>query len=377
MSLYNKIKDAADTRDAFWFHINRNTRQKRFLLSAMLELSPICNFSCPFCYVRRTPKELADEGKNILRYDYWANIIDQLAEMNVMSLSFTGGECMLHPDFCEIYRHAIDKKMVVSMISNGSCLNDEILNLFIKFPPRIINITMYGASSETYEAVCGNNTFYERVLMNVRRLTEHHIPVCLQTTISKDNVDDLAAIYGLSRELHTKFGYSGTFIRFQRCTEEIQEINSVDENVLKNTVTNMVREDEIKDPLLSTVVPKPVVNPFGVACSAGRNVAFINHEGKIQPCVSFDGIQISTFEHTVEDCWAMIVSACDKIPQITECDGCIHWNKCKHCFAMHYYDTHDFTKPSPRLCFKMLHPEEAARIEAYYAEHGVLPQSEY
>lgn len=380
MSLYDLIKGKENKpqvlASSYYFELAMNARRKRYLYSILLELSPVCNFKCPFCYVRKTPDEMQREGTEILRFPYWQRVLDQLCELGVINIGLTGGECMLHPDFVDIYNYAISKGFMVSMISNLSALSEAILKAFVAHKPKIINITLYGASEDTYQRLCGNKNYYKRVLDNLEMLSAEKIPFSLQMTVSKDNYQDLEAVYVISKKYNVRFHFNVKFFRMRQCTQEMQGDNTVDEKTIRTIVKRLddyYGTEYIRD---TTTIPKPTENTIGVNCAAGRSNAFISSKGIMQPCVSFDAVSISTFDHSVEECWKYIVSECDKIPMISECNGCIHWGRCQHCFAMHYGDTKKYGEPSPLLCFKRLHPEEAKRIELFFAEHGKLPPIE-
>ena len=54
------------------------------------------------------------------------SILDQLAEMGTLKVTFSGGECLLHPDFIPILRHARQNDFSISVLSDLTLLNDEI-----------------------------------------------------------------------------------------------------------------------------------------------------------------------------------------------------------------------------------------------------------
>lgn len=376
MSLYEVVKKAIDPKHSFNEMITYNSRNSRYLLRALLELSPICNFSCPFCYVRKSPKEMLKEGKSVLRFSYWKGILDQLFEMGVLYIGFTGGECMLHPDFIEIYEYAAIKGFFIYLISNGSCLTDSILNTFKKYPPTRINITIYGGNETTYQKVCGKGEYYYKVKTNLQQLSEANIPVSVQMTVSRDNVNDVLEVYELCKQFNVHFGCGSTLISCERCTEEIQATNSVSDEEYRD-IMRMLHRIDSKGVIPAPMPVPPKTNKSGITCSAGRSSAFINHEGMMLLCVSYQEMRVSTFEHSLLECWREVVKAADQIPHIEECNGCIHGARCVQCFGAHYYDTGSFTTPSPKLCFKRKHPKEAARLEGYFIKHGVLPPAEF
>ena len=376
MSLYEALKKSDDPRRKFNEILTFNSRKNRYLFRVILELSPICNFTCPFCYARKSPEEMLSEGEKVLRFPYWKGIIDQLYEMGVMYIGFTGGECMLHPDFVEIYEYAAQKGFFLTMISNGSCLTDHILESFKKYPPVRITITVYGGSGKTYQTICGNGDYYHKVTTNLQRLSEANIPFSIQMTVSRDNVRDIPEVYALSKRFHVLFGCMGTLLPCERCTEEMQMANAVSDEEYREMIKVLHHIENNGKPTRPMPIP-PKVADSGVACSAGRSSAYINYAGMMLLCVSYQETRVSTFEHSLKECWQEIVKAADQIPQIEECNGCIHGARCIQCFGAHYYDTGRFATPSPKLCFKKKHPEEAARLEAYYAEHGSLPPAEF
>lgn len=376
MSLYEALKKSDNPRRSFNSMLTYKASQSRYLLHVLLELSPICNFSCPFCYVRQSPQEMLNEGKHVLRFSFWKSILDQLFEMGVMYVKFTGGECMLHPDFVEIYEYAAKKGFFVSLISNGSSLTSRILDMFKRFPPSSISITVYGGSERTYQKICGNGEYYQKVMTNLQLLSEANIPFSIQMTVSRDNINDIQKIYELSKRLNVRFSCGHILTSQGQCTEETQEANSVTDDEYEE-MTRFLHRAENKGKVPSPMPVPQKSNINGIGCSAGRSIAFINHEGMMYLCVSYQENGISTFEHSLKECWREIVEAADQIPHIEECDGCIHFARCTPCFGAHYYDTGNFTTPSPKICFKRKHPEKAARIEAYYAEHGVLPPWDY
>ena len=300
MSLYDTIKISDNPQRSFEEIITFKSRDNRYLLQVLLELSPICNFTCPFCYVRKTPKELLDQGKSILRFSYWKDILDQLFDMGVMYVGFTGGECMLHPDFVEIYEYAAQKGFFLSMITNGSCLTDRILDAFKKYSPVKISITIYGGSETTYQKVCGNGDYFNRVMTNLHRLSEAKIPFSLQMTVSRDNVRDIPKVYEFGKRFNVHLSFGHTLIACERCTKEIQEANRASDDEYREMMKILHRIDNIGVNASPMPVP-PKINTNGVACSAGRSNAFINHEGLMQLCVSYHETTISTFEHTIKE----------------------------------------------------------------------------
>ena len=75
---------------------------------------------------------------------------EQAAGAGTLSLLLTGGEVMIRPDFCEIYEAVAKIGFILTVYTNATMVTDKVMELFQKYPPHKIGVTMYGASNETY-----------------------------------------------------------------------------------------------------------------------------------------------------------------------------------------------------------------------------------
>ena len=80
----------------------------RIPLSGTFELSPVCNFSCRMCYVRRTAKEVAESPRRILTLEDWRRIAREARDAGMLYLLLTGGEPLLWPDFWTLYDELVE-----------------------------------------------------------------------------------------------------------------------------------------------------------------------------------------------------------------------------------------------------------------------------
>ena len=72
----------------------------------------------------------------------------------MLYLLLTGGEPFLWPDFWELYMYLSKKGFLISINSNGSLIDEGVIEQLKERPPIRINITLYGASNATYEKLC-------------------------------------------------------------------------------------------------------------------------------------------------------------------------------------------------------------------------------
>ena len=170
----------------------------RLPLSGTFELSPICNFTCKMCYVRKTSEEVLQHDRTMLTCEQWIQIAEDAKRMGMLYLLLTGGEPFLWPDFWRLYEHLSQMGFVLSINTNGSMINEEIVEKLKKDVPSRINITLYGASDETYERLCGIKGAFKKVDRAITLLRSAGIPVKLNCSLTPYNADDISAMIQLS-----------------------------------------------------------------------------------------------------------------------------------------------------------------------------------
>ena len=73
------------------------------------------------------------------------------------------------------------------MFTNGILINERIANYLTEFPPFSIEITLYGATRETYEAVTQVRGSFDRCMRAIDLLLERKLPLKLKTVPTSIN----------------------------------------------------------------------------------------------------------------------------------------------------------------------------------------------
>lgn len=92
---------------------------------------------------------------------------------------------------------------LISINSNGTLLDEARVARLAEHPPTRINITLYGAGNETYEALCGRSGMFDRVDRAITLLRQAGILVKLNCSLTPHNACDLERIvsYAAERDL--------------------------------------------------------------------------------------------------------------------------------------------------------------------------------
>ena len=169
-------------------------------LSCTMELTYRCNFRCRMCYIRMTDAQAAPFGR-LRTAEEWLDMARQLRDAGVLYLTLTGGECTLYPGFETLYEQLSRMGFLISVMSNAGAYTEGIREVFRRFPPSSVSVTLYGGSSRTYEAVTGAPRGFDNAVENIRFFQSLGVPVALNFTVIRQNAPDYPLVGALCREL--------------------------------------------------------------------------------------------------------------------------------------------------------------------------------
>lgn len=88
-----------------------------------LEITKRCNLRCPHCYIDGgLPRESEMSDSEV------HDVIDDLADMGVWAVAFTGGEPTLRPSFKDFVVHAHNRGLLIGIATNGMFLTESLLD---------------------------------------------------------------------------------------------------------------------------------------------------------------------------------------------------------------------------------------------------------
>lgn len=341
-------------------HLNSLGCRLGLPISGTFELTARCNFNCRMCYVhlKDNPEALIQRE---LTADKWVEIAREAKEMGLMFLLLTGGEPLIRADFPYLYEQLVKMGFVISINTNASLYNDKISELFRKYPPSRINVTLYGGSEETYSNLCGNASF-ERVVNNLKRMKAEGLQVRLNVSLTPYNISEIDKIDAISRELGlqakgTAYMYPPVRVdgsvgenaaRFSAeeagaAIAKWYSLRDEKESFRKRAYSLMQGADFDDD-----TCADPEKN--GVQCRAGRSAFWITWEGKMLPCGTMDIEGAYPAKSGFKQAWHEVKDKTSKIRLPIECVGCEHRKSCGVCASVCKGETGSFDKKPEYLC---------------------------
>ncbi|HDZ00389.1 MAG TPA: radical SAM protein, partial [Nitrospirae bacterium] len=180
--------------------------EKRIPMDATLELTYRCNNRCVHCFCNLPASDKSASMEELTTGEI-KGILDELASIGCLWLLITGGEPLLRPDFKEIYLYAKKKGLLITFFTNGTLIDDEIIGLLSQYPPFVVEITIYGATMETYERVTRAPGSYERCISGIKAIVNSGIKLKLKTMALTINRHEIEAMDRMAGELGCEFRF--------------------------------------------------------------------------------------------------------------------------------------------------------------------------
>lgn len=334
-------------------------------LSGTFELSPICNFACQMCYVRRTAKEVKDHQRPMVALEQWLRIAEEAHDAGMLYLLLTGGEPLMWPDFWTLYEELVRKGFLVAINTNGSLLDADALERLKKLPPRRVNITLYGASDETYEKLCNVKGVFSKVDRAIMGLKESGIPVKLNCSLTPVNAKDLEEMitYAKERKLILDIA-TYMFPPIRRCPDMvgINERFTPEESAAYRLKAYELQngqekyQDYLKKILEGSVLPpgldESCVDPIDgkIRCRAGNASFWITWDGQMFPCGMVSVVSQDLYETDFKTAWEKMSAKCSDVRLSGICSQCSNQDICHACAAMAIAETGSVSEIPRYLC---------------------------
>ena len=165
-----------------------------------IALSEYCNLTCQMC---RRPSEALFMDPDVCK-----RAIDEAALVGVATVSFSGGEPFVHPQFLEILEHAFGVGIDVQLVSNGTLIGEKHLELLSSLDCLTISID---GTEAAHDHIRQREGTYQRSLKTLRMLTEKsEIQWGTNTVMQRDNHDCLYESFKVLQELGgRRYAYCG------------------------------------------------------------------------------------------------------------------------------------------------------------------------
>src|SRR5712691_2201220 len=313
-------------RDQFWESLAHKAAAKRVPVQAMIELTYGCNLRCVHCY---NPTHTA---KGELTVQQIESIVDQLAEQGCLCLAFTGGELFTRKDAFEIFAYARRKGFSIIILTNATLITPDRADRIQALRPHRVEISIYGATQETYERVTRIPGSFTAFMTGVQLFRERMVPLVIKMPVMTLNQHEVQQAKALVEGWGIKFVYCAEiFRRVDGSLEPLQyriapeDVVRVDEAV-KGSQRWRAKGGEAKE--------ESCQGGKGLfTCKCGRNSLAVTPYGQMNLCVSLPIPKYDLRTGTVAEGWQNLVDMVDRANaapgEAYECPTCPVQGHCR------------------------------------------------
>ena len=312
------------------------------------ELTPRCNLSCKMCYVKYK-RAGSEPDKKELTAKQWIEIGKETRDNGALTVFITGGEPLIRNDFKEIYEAFCRLGFRITLFTNGTLITDAFAKWLSSIPPSTVDVTLYGASENTYLNLCGSAEAYGMTISGIELLQKFGINTRIKTTVVKTNLKDYSLIKEFAHSHKLEF-LGSSLIHGNRDTGIDDCVNErLSPEEIYNLEIESVAQYDCKSLDLKNL-KESVKNIPALACSAAKNSFFVNWKGELTPCPLFSTPITKPLEIGFEVAWDMLKNKVREIKVPVKCRNCDERVFCPVCPPRLYLETGSFEKHSDYLC---------------------------
>jgi len=333
--------------------VHLEVNSKRIPVNGTIELTHRCPLECVHCY-NNLP--MSDHGarRGELTTDEHRRILDELAELGCLWLLLTGGEVLARPDFFDIYRHALSTGILLTVFTNGTLITERVADAFAAMPPFAIEITLYGRTKATYEALTGIPGSFERCLRGIDLLIQRKLPLKLKTVAISTNKHEIASMKRFAEDLGVRFSFDAMMTPRIDCSASPLEVRLTPADIVVLDLEDPVRVSDFTRLAVEHAPPPPAEGevPGVYVCGGGVNSFAIDPYGNMSICVLSQNDKFNVRDHGVREGWENFLRRVrdKRITRVTKCTACALNSLCGSCAANGELENGDAEAPVDFLC---------------------------
>ena len=280
--------------------IAQTTWAENILFSVLVELTYRCNLDCFFCY-----NDVNLQGRPLSQEQYF-RFFEDLADLQVLNLTLSGGEPLAHPHFFALGAKARDLGFVVRLKSNGHALHGELARrLREEVDPYVVEVSLHGSTAEVHDRQTRVEGSFDRLMTNLQEMTELGLRLQLNSTLTRWNEHQIEEMLAISDRLGVRM----------LIDPEVTPRDDGDKSPLE-----ILPSAEAIETLYRTLFeraasgrPAVEVRPEGDSgmapavtekhCGAGSSTVAVDPYGAVYPCVQWRWSVGNLHENSIREIW--------------------------------------------------------------------------
>lgn len=308
--------------------------------SLHIDLTNACTERCIHCYI-------ADYTPRFLPLELGQRVLREFREAGGMTVMFSGGECMLHPQFRDFIRYAKGLNLNFIVMSNLTRCDAEMVAFLAEVQPQFVNVSLYSMKAEEHDKITTIPGSWKKTMRAILALEAAGVPVRLASPIMQANRHALPELLAFAKahRMHLIpdcdiFGQVDHDCTNQSCALSPEETECV--------------WCEHRDLFYKAPASPERCAPEAKVCDIGKHSINLNAEGIFYPCDGCHGIVLgNAFEQSFAEVWNGEKIQALRALRNRDFGECAHCEKrpwCKVCPTRNFNETADMFCHTPARC---------------------------
>ncbi|MGC9131629.1 MAG: radical SAM protein [Pyrobaculum sp.] len=155
-----------------------------------------CNLKCLHCYIDAGPAEAGE-----LSTSEALDVVDQMAEVGVPLILFTGGEPLTRPDFFEIAGYARERGIRLVLSTNGTLITPEVAKRLREVGVVYVGVSLDSASAEFHDRFRGVAGSFAAALAGIKNAIAAGLDVGLRFVVTAKNIHEVGSYVDFAASL--------------------------------------------------------------------------------------------------------------------------------------------------------------------------------
>lgn len=288
------------------------------VFDAMLLVTPRCPLHCVHCYGRAA-------ARAVLGTAAWRRVLDELAALGALMVTFSGGEPLQRRDLTVLLRHADARGFALTLFTSGTGLTARHVAAWRALRWREIAVSLYAVDPAVHDAVTGVRGSWQRSVRALERLRAAGLPVAVNHTVLQRTRGTVAAL----RDWTQREGY--------HLHQSAMLIPAFDGDCapLRERLPAVLMRPR-------PAVRRPPPPRWRRGCGCGEGLLLVDAYGDVWPCTYFP-LPLGSVRHAaLRELWTsspllpVIRRGLDRAALRSRCNRCALRRDCRRCYGQAY-----------------------------------------
>jgi len=263
----------------------------------------------------------------------------------------------LRNDFPEIICEARRLHFAVRLLTNGTLIDDEMVNKIAEWYPEMIAFSIYDLDPLVHDGITKKQGSLTKTLNVISALHERNVPIKISSVLMQSNIGGYRRLYDFAKEIGVQF----------QVDYRITPKTDGSQTPLQYHITESEVKQVLGDPVFSreyeATDPSPVQGYSGVfneiPCGAGHMSCYISPCGMITPCIQVPiecgNLRERTFYEIWRDSFGLKMFRVIRFSDMPKCAKCEVFTYCRPCPGLSLVETGNLLTPPSRVCKEAEH----------------------